>query len=490
VTAPLPGGFRIGIDPDTLQLTDSLLFGGSPARVLRLTASGRAAWLALADGPVDSAATGALARRLTDAGLAHPIPPGPAAGSLTVVIPVHDRAELLVRCLAAVGAEHPVLVVDDASRDAATIAGIATEHGAKLVRRGTNGGPAAARNSALPHVSTELIAFLDSDCVPSPGWATRLAAHFADPLVAAVAARVRPLAPDTWAGRYSRAASALDLGLQPRRVTPGTRMSYVPTAALVVRRSALEEVARDGDVFDPAMRVGEDVELGWRLHDAGWRIRYDPAVHADHHEPETWPGILARRARYGTSAAPLALHPFPALTVAALLARRPVLAAAAFAGSVLGMRKTLRAGDIPADGVVHAMGTAVHQTWLGIGRYGTQFAAPLLLAALAAGGRRRWGRRAAIVSLLLGPPMAAWATRRPQLDPVRFAAGAIADDVAYGAGVLAGCLTERTTTPVRPAITWRPLRVDRKEKRRPGSNPLPKPSARRRSACPRPSTPP
>jgi len=477
VTAPLPHGFRISLDPGTRELAPGLLFGGSPARVLRLTATGQAAWRALAGGPVGSAATGTLARRLTDAGLAHPVPPAAATTpDVTVVIPVHGRAGLLARCLAAVGGNHPVLVVDDASPDPVAIAAVAAAHGAKLLRRDTNGGPAAARNSAMAQVRTALIAFLDSDCVPTPGWAATLATHFADPLVAAVAPRVRPLAPDTWAGRYSRAASALDLGGQPARVAPGTRMSYVPTAALVVRRRALEEVARDGAVFDQAMRVGEDVELGWRLHDAGWRIRYDPAVHVEHHEPETWSRILARRARYGTSAAPLArrrpaamaplaLHAWPALTVAALLARRPVLAAAAFTASVLGMRRTLRAGDIPADGVVRAMGVATHQTWLGLGRYGTQFAAPVLAAALVAGGRRRWGRRAAIVSLLLGPPLTGWRTRRPHLGPVRFTAGAIADDIAYGAGVWAGCLTERTTTPVRPVFTGRPLRVDRKENR-------------------------
>jgi hypothetical protein len=163
--------------------------------------------------------------------------------------------------------------------------------------------------------------------------------------------------------------------------------------------------------------------------------------------------------------APLVLHPWPAVTVAALLARRPLIAAAAFGCSVSRMRRTLRAGDIPADGVVRAMATATRQTWLGLGRYSTQFALPALVAAMAVNGRRRWGRRAAVASLLLGPPLTAWFTRRPALDPVRFCVGAIADDIAYGAGVWAGCLTGQTVVPVRPVITWHPLRFDREEKR-------------------------
>ncbi|MFI5614257.1 mycofactocin biosynthesis glycosyltransferase MftF [Amycolatopsis sp. NPDC051903] len=474
---PLPAGFRIELDQDTKPLTDELWFGGSPARVLRLTAAGRAAWRELETGPVVSKAAGVLARRLTDAGFAHPIPPEPAREpDLTVVIPAHNRIGLLERCLAGLDGRHPVLVVDDDSDDAAAVAAVAAKHGAKLVRRESNGGPGAARTTALEHVDTELVAFLDSDCVPADGWADRLAAHFADPLLAAIAPRVRALAGDTWAGRYTRAAGSLDLGDRPARVAPGTRTSYVPTAALVARRAALTAVAIDGAVFDPRLRVGEDVDLVWRLHRAGHRIRYAPDVHVDHHEPETWRGLLGRRARYGTSAAPLArrhpdalaplaLHPWPTLTVGALLARRPLLAAAAFGGSVASMTRLLRRDDIPTSGVVRAMATAVEQTWLGCGRYGTQFAAPLLAALMVPGGRRRWGRRAALASLLLGPPVSAWVKRRPALDPVRYTAAAVADDVAYGAGVWAGCLIHRTTTPIRPAVVRRPLRVDPKGQR-------------------------
>ncbi|WP_033289519.1 mycofactocin biosynthesis glycosyltransferase MftF [Amycolatopsis jejuensis] len=470
MTTPLPTGFRITVDPGTKQLASGLLFGGSPARVLRLTKAGQTAWTRLADNPVTTSAEGVLARLLTDAGFAHPLPPKKTA-DVTIVIPVRDRAELLDRCLGAIDDRYPILVIDDDSADPAAIAAVTSAHGTKLVRRPVNGGPGAARNTALEHVSTELIAFLDSDCVPAPEWIDRLAGHFADPLVAAAAPRVRPLAPDTWAGRYTRAASSLDMGTAPSRVAPGTRLSYVPTAALLVRRAAMESAA-----FDPALRVGEDVDLGWRLHDAGFRIRYDPSAEVTHHEPATWRELLRRRASYGSSAAPLAirrpaamaplvLHPWPTLTVAALLARRPLPAVVAFGVAVLSMVRVLRRGNVPTHGVVPAMGTAVGQTWLGFGRYGTQFAAPVLFALLLPGGRRRWGRRAALVSLLAGPPLTAWMRKRPELDPLRYTAGAVADDLAYGAGVWAGCLHHRTAVPLRPRITWRPLRVDPKGKR-------------------------
>jgi mycofactocin glycosyltransferase len=515
---PLPDGFRIELDPATRQLSDDVLFGGSPARALRLSAAGRAALAELRAGPVSSAAGGTLARRLTDAGLAHPRPPAVAAApEVTVLIPVRDRQQELDRCLAALGGAYPVLVVDDGSADEAATAAVARRHGATLIRRPVAGGPASARNTGLAAIGvdlpgtlppgtlppgtlppgtgasgtgapgTSMVALLDSDCVPPPDWIAQLAAHLADPLVGAVAPRVVPAAgavsaphraavPSS-AARYAAARGALDLGGSEARVVPMTKVSYVPTAALLVRRAALDSVARDdGAVFDPALRYGEDVDLVWRLHDRGWRIRYEPAVQVRHDDPATWSGLLGRRFRYGTSAAPLArrhpgqlaplvLHPWPAAVVAAALARRPVLTAAAAAGSWLSLTRAVRAAGLPADGVTAAAATSVRQTWLGTGRYATQFAGPALALALAAPGGKtggvRWGRRAAAASLLLGPALDAWRNRARTLDPIRFTAGCVADDIAYGAGVWAGCARSRTLTPLLPKVAWRPLRVTR-----------------------------
>ena len=56
------------------------------------------------------------------------------------------------------------------------------------------------------------MAFLDSDCEAGPEWITSLAAHFADPLVAAVAPRVRPVTGTGSAGRYLEARAPLDMG--------------------------------------------------------------------------------------------------------------------------------------------------------------------------------------------------------------------------------------------------------------------------------------
>ncbi|HEX3947737.1 MAG TPA: mycofactocin biosynthesis glycosyltransferase MftF, partial [Acidimicrobiales bacterium] len=308
--AGLPVGFRIVTDPDTQMLQPGVLFGGSPARILRVNGPGTAALAALAGGPVRSDVEAAVARRLTDANLAQPLPPEDhERQAVTVVIPVRDRPQQLDRCLASLGGEHPVLVVDDGSAVAEETAVVCRRHGACLLRHETSRGPGSARNTGLAVVTTPLVAFVDSDCVPRPDWINGLVGHLADPLVACVAGRMVPLpapapTPIGLMARYAQSRLPLDLGPRPAAVAPGRRVAYVPSANLVARRAAL------GAGFDETLRYGEDVDLIWRLVEAGWRVRYEPAVEVPHEEPPSGWRLLRRRFEYGTSAGPLSvLHP-------------------------------------------------------------------------------------------------------------------------------------------------------------------------------------
>ena len=82
-----------------------------------------------------------------------------------------------------------MVVVDDGSSTVpvATRAGV-RRSGAARGRRAGGGAQHGLRG-----VETELVAFLDSDTIPPRDWIERLAGHFDDPLVAAVAPRVQAL---------------------------------------------------------------------------------------------------------------------------------------------------------------------------------------------------------------------------------------------------------------------------------------------------------
>lgn len=408
---------RVVLDPRTRVRDGGRTLLTPTGRLLRLTE----------DGAVQLGAPGpALARRLVDAGAAHPAPEPQPAQDVTVVIPVKDRSARLEVCLAALTG-YDVLVVDDGSTE--DVAAVCARHRARCVRR-DNGGPAAARNTAIPLLDKDFVAFLDSDCLPPRGWLEQLRGHFDDPAVVAVAPRV-----------VGGPRSPLDLGPHPAQVRPGGPVGYLPTAALVVRRSALQP-------FDEDLRYGEDVDLVWRLLDAGGVLRYDPSVVVEHAEPVDLTHRLARRYHYGTSAAPLSrrhpgklthlvLPPWPAAVVALALARRPYLAAAVAVVSGARLDRTLHDPALSARCVADATtGTA-----LGLGR-ALQLLGPL--AWLAATKDRR------VAALLLAPAAVEWHERRPREDLGPYTARVLLDQAAYGAGVLAGCLRHRTLGPLVP----------------------------------------
>lgn len=150
----------------------------------------------------------------------------------------------------------------------------AEEAGARWLRLDHNSGPASARNAGIAAAATDLIALVDSDCEPEPGWLDRLVPFFDDPRVAVVAPRIVASVDDpSVLARYERSSSALDMGSRPALVRPGARLGFVPSATMLVRRSVVLAAP-----FDTDLRLGEDVDLVWRLADSGVHVRYEPSV--------------------------------------------------------------------------------------------------------------------------------------------------------------------------------------------------------------------
>ncbi|MGY1986303.1 mycofactocin biosynthesis glycosyltransferase MftF [Blastococcus sp. SYSU DS0669] len=462
----LPDGFAVRLDPRTRRRDGgATLLGGSPLRLLRL-APRAAGLLATGHLVVRDATSAVLAARLLDAGLAHPdLPPavgraGAPAG-VTVVVPVKDRPAGLARLLAALCADPataalPVVVVDDGSA-----VPVAAPEGVRVLRHATSRGPAAARNAGLAVATTEFVALVDSDCVPVEGWLARLLPHLDDPRLAVVGPRIVPLAGAArgWTAPYEEVAGALDMGPHPAAARPLSAVSYLPSAALLVRRAAL------GAGFDEALRVAEDVDLVWRLAAAGWRVRYEPAAAVAHEHPARTAEWLRRRAFYGTGAAllatrhgsavsPLVIAPETAATWALLLAggRWGRAGGAGLLGVTavrLGRRLARPGEPVP---VPLAAGLAVRglaASGQALARAVTRHHWPVAAVLAAASPRaRRWVLAVAVVDALAG-----WWPHRGRIGPVRHGLARRLEDLAYGTGLWAGAVRARDARallPVRP----------------------------------------
>ncbi|ELP65171.1 mycofactocin biosynthesis glycosyltransferase MftF [Streptomyces turgidiscabies] len=485
MTLPVGVGVVVAFDRHTRVVDGGrALVGGFPTRLLRLTPRARGLLVGRTV-PVRDAASALLADRLVEGGMAHPVVdslPTPPDPRYTVVIPVRDRPRQLDRLLRSINTGGtgstggrgsaggsgrtgpPVIVVDDASRHPLAVAAVAARHGARLVALDTNTGPAGARNAGLRHVTTPYVVFADSDIVLDPGTVPTLLRHFADPRVAMAVPRITGLTGHTatWIERYENTRSSLDLGAHPAPVRPGTPVSWAPTACAVARVDALREVRG----FDEGMRVGEDVDLCWRLIEAGLRVRYEPAVRASHEHRVRLGDWFLRKAVYGTGAHPLALRhpefiapavfaPWSVLFTAGLLAGRRW--SAPVAGAVLGV-VTLRIGR-KFDGTRHPYRLAVPLAGNGALATLAQTSALLTrhwwpLTAVGCLVSRRIRRAAAVAALAdialeyrPGDPGGA------ALDPFRYGVARRLDDLAYGAGVWFSALKGRSTAALRPRVT-------------------------------------
>lgn len=468
----LAEGFRIRLRDDVGYADEGrLLVGGSPVRAVRLGDRARSL-LAGGELTVEDPATARLARRLLDGNLANPVldhPDHPVEvplTDLTVVVPVRDRSEQLARCLAAL-VPLPVIVVDDASERPHLVAEVAHRHGARVHRLTTNVGPAGARNAGLRLVRTPLVAFVDSDVTIDAARLLDLARHCADPKVALVGPQVigkvrsRPGHSPRWFERYDAAASSLDLGSTGGVVRPGAAVGWLPSACLVGRTELL------GAGFAATWRVAEDVDLVWRLTDAGHVVRYDPDVRADHDVRGTVRSWLGRKffygtggaelaARHGDKVAPAVLSPTMALSGWALLQRRwwslPVAAVAA------AMTAGRLAPQLPLDDGRNTV--AVRLAVKGTGWTVRQEAGLLLrhwwpLAALAAPFSRQV-RRALLSAVLVD--MFVFLRERTGVDPLTALLARRLDDLAYGSGLWWGAIRRRSPRCLLPRHPGAPSR--------------------------------
>lgn len=467
----LPSGFTVELDPTVRRLDGgAALLGGSPPTLLRLAPRAR---VLLRTGrlSVTDPATARLARTLLDAGVAHPRPGSDApAPAVTVVVPVRDNPFGLARLLRTLAADPDcteVVVVDDASTTPVHVPA-----GVRLVRHPRPRGPAAARNRGLTEVSTPCVAFLDSDTAPEPGWLTPLLGHLQDPAVALVAPRISadPTLGSGWVARYETVRSSLDLGHQEARVLPRARVAYVPSAALLVRVDAVRGLTGWAG-FDESMPVAEDVDLCWRLHAQGWRLRYEPRSSVAHtHRTRTGPW-LRRKAFYGTGAAALAQrHPgqVPPVAVAgwtllacgaALTASRTGLLVAAGVSVAATARLSRRLA-----GLTHPGRTALRLAPRGLVGAASQLASAAwrhwwpVAAVLAAVNPRA---RRTLVVLGVAEGLADWAVHRHTVlrettprgpGPVVHLACKRIDDLAYGTGLWVGAWRHRSTAALRPRL--------------------------------------
>ncbi|HLI06420.1 MAG TPA: mycofactocin biosynthesis glycosyltransferase MftF [Ktedonobacteraceae bacterium] len=442
-------------------------------------------------------------RGLLEAGPALPPAVWPC---VSIIIPTRNRAAQLERCLRSLLAlDYPasaleIIVVDDASTDetptmlqrfvAETAAYGWTIH---VIRHATRRGVGKGRNTGAAAANSDLLAYIDSDCVASRGWLKELVPAFQDARLGAVGGLLRAYERTGMVGRYEDVRSSLFMGVRAQEVQAAGPIPYVPTANLLVRREAWRRL--EGFA---SLNFGEDVDFCRRLLAAGYRARYLPHGTVYHDYRTRLRDFLRTRVSYASSEAILLrLHPrerrtlilppeqatFAALSIVGLwnmLARPFGKRSSSHGRTNVDRPAGIRSIPVILAALLTLMGA--YRRW----RMAREQRVPLgALAVVRATLRahlaytyhlcrhltRYYTLPLLLIGLLLPPllPLALlpgaivvgvdYVRLRPDMGLGEYTLCSLLDDCAYGVGVILGCVKHRTWKPLLPVIRWKTTRT-------------------------------
>jgi glycosyltransferase involved in cell wall biosynthesis len=198
---------------------------------------------------------------------------------ISIIVPVYNGSNALPECLAALKAsacpDTEIIVVDDASTDDTPL--LAERAEVKVIRLAKNSGPAVARNRGARHAQGEILFFVDADVVLAPAALNRVSKAFQEqPDLAAVF------------GSYDAQPRASGVISQYRNLlhhfvhqNGHSEASTFWAGCGAIRKSVFEKIGGFDEKRFPRPSI-EDIELGYRLRRAGYRILLDKLLQGTH----------------------------------------------------------------------------------------------------------------------------------------------------------------------------------------------------------------
>ncbi|NNL67884.1 MAG: glycosyltransferase [Myxococcales bacterium] len=236
-----------------------------------------------------------------------PAPPLPeGAPRASVVVCAYNAERTLRECLESLDAlryaDFDVIVVDDGSTDGTRAIAEAFPRFRLLSQE--NRGLSAARNEGIEAATGEIVAFTDADCAVDPDWLTFLVQRLVTEDIAGVGGPNLPPREE----RFVPEVVALCPGGPVHVLLTDHEAEHVPGCNMAFWKEAIQEIGG----FDPAFRAaGDDVDVCWRLQNAGERIGFAPAALVWHKRRDSIAAYLAQQRGYGRAESLLYLkHPY------------------------------------------------------------------------------------------------------------------------------------------------------------------------------------
>jgi len=211
---------------------------------------------------------------------------GRADVGATIVVAAFNEAGTIVACVSSLLAmRHPdfaieIIVVDNGSTDG-TRDSLRSFGDSIRVLTETTRGASAARNCGIRAARSPIVAFTDADCLVDPGWLCHLIAPLTDRKAGVVGGRILSV---PGANRIARFGEVIH---DHHDAIVVQEDPYVISMNWASRREVLIEVG----LFDEALLRGQDVDLSWRIRQAGYGLVYAPQAVLWHHNQHTVWGL-------------------------------------------------------------------------------------------------------------------------------------------------------------------------------------------------------
>ncbi|HKU38881.1 MAG TPA: glycosyltransferase [Polyangiales bacterium] len=218
---------------------------------------------------------------------------------VSVVVCTYNGSRTIRDCLDGLAKlqypNYEVIVVDDGSTDGT--AELVRGYDVRLVQT-ENRGLSCARNLGLELATGEIVAYTDDDAWPDPHWLHYLAHTFRTTRFAAVGG---PNLPPPGDGFVAEAVANAPGG--PTHVLLSDRVAeHIPGCNMAFRVEQLRAIGG----FDPQFRsAGDDVDVCWRIQQAGWEVGFHPAALVWHHRRASLRTFWNQQKGYGKAEAML-----------------------------------------------------------------------------------------------------------------------------------------------------------------------------------------
>lgn len=216
--------------------------------------------------------------------------------TVSVVLPVHNGAGTIRECVASLLAQryprdrYEVIVVDNGSTDT-TLASL-VEFGSQIrLLEESRRGAGAARNRGIRDAAGAVIAFIDADATADPDWLGALVGASGDSAVGAAGGRILSRRPCNRIELFGEV-------IHDQQAAVRSDPPYLATGSWASRRDVLACVG----LFDESLLRGQDADLAWRIHQAGYQLVYQPEAVVYHRNERTVLGLCREGFTHGIAA--------------------------------------------------------------------------------------------------------------------------------------------------------------------------------------------